>query len=470
MSLAIPKAETVARELLFTVTANFTAQPVGDSLRFWLSRLGFGSPRVEFSAYNQVFQELLAPNSLLACRAAGVNLLLIRLEDWSRDQEPALRAEVIAKSGRELVESLGGFAKRATRPTIVVLCPKSTAAADDAEFARTLGSSETELRDALAGLRGISVITSDEVSELYPVQVIDDPESNRHGHMPFTRAYWAALGTSLARKLCVRFHPPHKVIVVDADNTLWGGVVGEVGAAQVHVRDEWLVLQEFLRGKKRQGMLLALVSKNRQEDVEEVFRRDAMVLGRDDFVGWRVNWEPKSRNIASLAAELELGLDSFIFLDDNPVECAEVAARYPAVTTLLLPSDAGRIPQFLRHVWAFDLDSVTAVDEKRTDLYRQQSERNQFRSTASDFWEFIEGLQLRVSLSPPQPADYDRAAQLTQRTNQFNTSGVRRTATELSSLLESGERQALLVRARDRFGDYGEVGLAVFCPEVHASR
>ena len=249
---------------------------------------------------------------------------------------------------------------------------------------------------------------------------------------------------------------------MDADNTLWDGIVGEVGAAQVKLADERLVLQEFLMSQKRRGMLLALASKNREADVTEVFRRDDMVLRREDFVAWKVNWDSKSLNISSLASELDLGLDSFIFLDDNPLECADVQANCPGVTTLLLPSDAKQVPAFLRHVWAFDFAVATALDEKRTELYRQQSERSHFRDAAPTFREFIEGLKLEVAIAPLVPADFDRAAQLTQRTNQFNSSGVRRTAAELSSLVGSGERRALFVRARDRFGDYGEVGLAVF--------
>ena len=200
----------------------------------------------------------------------------------------------------------------------------------------------------------------------------------------------------------------------------------------------------------------------KKRDVAEVFKRSEMVLRREDFVAWKINWEPKSQNIAALAKELELGLDSFVFLDDNPVECADVQGNCPAVTTLQLPvAGGGRITSFLRHGWVFDRSGATATDEKRTELYREQGERNRFKTAATSFREFIDGLNLQVSIEPPTPADYERAAQLTQRTNQFNTTGIRRLSTELGSLLESGERRMLMVSARDRFGDYGQVGLAV---------
>jgi amino acid adenylation domain-containing protein/FkbH-like protein/non-ribosomal peptide synthase protein (TIGR01720 family) len=458
-----PPGEWAAlREWVVTITANFTAEPIGDFLRFWMARVGIRPARLEFSSYNQVFQELISPNSLLASDEPGANCILIRFEDWARDQRQDLKAQTIKTATGEFVDALSAFAKRSRRPTILLLCPASRGACSDLELSRILKSLESEVRESAAALRGVIVISPDELEALYPVDVVDDPEGDRLGHIPFTRAYWAAMGTMLARKARTLFQPPYKVIVVDADNTLWDGIVGEVGAAYVQVADGRRALQEFLKSQKQRGMLLALASKNREADVAEVFRRGEMLLRREDFVAWKINWDSKSLNISSLASELDLGLDSFIFLDDNPLECADVQANCPGVTALVLPSDARKVPAFLRHVWAFDLATATALDENRTELYRQQSERNHFRDAAPTFREFIEGLKLEVAIAPLSPADYERAAQLTQRTNQFNSSGVRRTASELSTLVEAGERRTLLVRARDRFGDYGEVGLAVY--------
>jgi FkbH-like protein len=182
---------------------------------------------------------------------------------------------------------------------------------------------------------------------------------------------------------------PWKVIVVDADNTLWGGVVGEVGAGKVQLDSDRLALQAFLRSQKNHGRLLALVSKNRESDASEVFRsRREMVLQRDDFVDWKVNWEPKSKNIQTIAKELNLGLGSFVFLDDNPMECAEVRAHCPEVMTLLLPADSAQIPEFLKHLWVFDQGKPSAVDDQRTAMYRQQLQRNELRNTTSNFREF----------------------------------------------------------------------------------
>lgn len=458
-----PKA---SGELVITVIANFTVEPIGDILRFWVERLGLGPSRLEFSGYNQVFQELIAPNSLLASSELGVNFLLIRFEDWGRDQKESLRTGTITAAVREFIGIFNAFAQRSRRPTILLLCPPSRIVSADLELARVLQSLEEDVRSAAAGLHGVSVIAADDVAALYPVKVVDDPESDRQGHIPFTRDYWVAMGTILARKARTVLQAPRKVIAVDADNTLWGGVVAEAEVNQVQVTGEWRRVQEFLQSRKQEGMLLVLVSKNKEEDVAAVFRRSDMILRREDFVAWKVNWAPKSENVRALASELELGLDSFIFLDDNPMECAEVAAYCPPVTVVTLPAQAENASSFLGHVWVFDLPPATSADKGRTEQYRQQAERKQFQASVSSFRKFIEKLELKVELAALKPEQFERAAQLTQRTNQFNATGTRRTAAELASLLASGERQALLVRVRDRFGEYGEVGLCVYSPQA----
>ena len=428
------------KELLITITANFTAEPIGDCLRFWLHHLGLTPARLKYSGYNQLFQELSATHSRSASRALGANILMVRMEDWGRAHAAGNRTAAVVATCAEFIGALAEFAKRATRPTILVLAPMSRRVAEDSDLTAVIRGLEADICDATSRLRGITVVTERDIDAHYPVDVVDDPDSDGQGHIPFTNAYWTALGTFLARKLRLLFQSPFKVIVTDADNTLWGGVVAEEGVDQVRLTDNWRALQLFLRARKEGGMLLALASKNDEKDVAAVFARSDMCLRREDFVAWEVNWAPKSRNLAALARQLELGLDSFVFLDDNPVECAEVAANCPGISTLILPSDPNDIPAFLRHVWAFDFEAaaVTNADSRRTEMYRQQGERNQFRNRASSVREFVEGLELETDIEAPTAGEYQRAAQLSQRTNQFNTSGVRRTAVELSSLLESG--------------------------------
>jgi len=216
-------------------------------------------------------------------------------------------------------------------------------------------------------------------------------------------------------------------------------------------------------------MLLTLCSKNNVEDVLDTFRlHPEMVLRMDHFAAWRINWSPKAANLAALAEELELGLDSFILVDDNPRECREVEASYPQVLTLTLPPRDEEIPEFLRHVWAFDRLRVTEEDRARPAMYAQSLERQRAERQAASLDDFLRNLQLEVRIGPMSPKDLARVAQLTQRTNQMNFTTVRRSESDIQALLESGKAECLTVHVSDRFGSYGLAGAMLFRGGVDA--
>ena len=248
--------------------------------------------------------------------------------------------------------------------------------------------------------------------------------------------------------------------MLDCDNTLWKGVVGEDGTAGIAIPPAWRALQQFMVELSGRGFLLCLSSKNDEADVLDVLdHRPDMVLKRKHLVAWRINWQPKSENIRSLAHELNLGLESFIFIDDNPLECAEVRAACPEVLTLRLPIE-GELTPFLEHVWAFDRFQLTAEDQERTAMYQQEVERGRFLKQALTIEDFLTGLDLKIKISEPARSQLARVAQLTQRTNQFNFTTIRRTDSEVERLAESG-LECWIVEVSDRFGDYGLVGVMI---------
>ncbi len=464
-----PQAEPTARRI--GVAATFTAEPLEDALAFWAAELDLPAA-VEFAPYGQVFQQLLDPSSLLSRNRKGVNVVLVRPEDWLRALPdsgagggPEVR-EALERNASDLVDAARGMAARFGAPLIVALCPDSPAARADREVRGLLENAASRVVEGLAGEPGVSVIGPDDFG-LYPVDDYHDPRRDRLGHIPYTSAFFAAMGTVLARRTHALLAPPHKVVVLDCDNTLWKGVVGEEGVDGIAIPTAWQALQRFMVELAGRGFLLCLCSKNVEADVLEVFDcRGDMILKREHLVTWRVNWQPKSQNIREMARELNLGLDSFIFIDDNPVECAEVEAACPEVLSLRLPVD-GDIEGFLRHVWAFDRPRVTAEDRQRTAMYRQEAERARFQKEAPTIGEFLARLGLEIDLNTPSPEQVDRVAQLTQRTNQFNFTTVRRNDGEVRRLGESGlECRSVVVR--DRFGDYGLVGVMIFGPRGEA--
>lgn len=438
------------------IAASFTSEPVKDTLDFWMQEIGI-SYSIEFAPYNQIFQELLDKNSITSQNERGVNLILIRFEDWYQDDE------TFKRNIEEFLLAIKGATQGSKTPYLVCICPASPSVLEDINRVQLYRDMETRLVSELNNISGVHVVTYEELNRTYPVTDYYDPYGEEEGKIPYTPSFFCALGTMLARKIHALKSLPYKVIVLDCDNTLWSGVCGEDGATGVKISPPYQALQKFIIAQQEAGKLICLCSKNVEADVFAVFEEHPdMLLKTDRVVNWRINWKTKSENLKSLAAELQLGLDSFIFIDDNPVECGEVKANCPQVLTLQLPEECEQIPQFLQHIWAFDQIQVTKEDKKRTELYQQNVQRQRLHQESLTFTDFLARLGLEIEITQMKPEDLSRVAQLTQRTNQFNFTTIRRSEGEIQQLCESGVLECRVVRVKDRFGDYGKVGLMLF--------
>src|SRR5579883_2814597 len=275
------------------ITATFTAEAIQPGLAFWAAELGLDY-EIRFAAYNQVFQELFDPAGLFAGNRSGFNVVLVRFEDW--------RAAGIEEESRRLAGALRSAA-HFSAPLIVVLCPPAHPEA------------ESILRAGVADLPSVYLIGPCEIASLYPVAQAEDPHANQLGHLPYTPEFFAALATVVARKIHAIASPGFKVIALDCDDTLWAGICGEDGPGGVALDPPRRALQQFMASRQREGMLLALCSKNNEADVVETFAAHPdMPLRLDDFAARRVNWDSKGANLVALADELGLGLDSFILV------------------------------------------------------------------------------------------------------------------------------------------------------------
>ena len=447
------------------ITATFTAEPLAEPLEFWLRELDLPA-RIQFAPYNQVFQELLDPASLLSRNPRGLNVVLVRMEDWAvavgSEAEPALDAtQRIQRTLGELISALRTAAGRNPAPLLVCICPASKTFTHHLQSADFLDRMHQRIADELASTTNVHLVLPEQLAALYPVDDVHDSGGDELGHVPYTLPYFAALATMIARHFNARKRPAPKAIVLDCDQTLWAGVCGEDGPTGIELTAPHRALQEFMRAQKSAGRLLCLCSKNSPEDVQAVFERHAeMPLKLADFAATRINWLPKSENLKALARELNLGVESLVLVDDSPVECAEVQANCPGALALQLPTQPEQIPQFLQHCWLFDQQSVTAEDRQRTDFYQQESQRVQARTASLSLSDFLAQLELVVDIAEPVPGETPRIAQLTQRTNQFNCTTRRRSEAEVRDLPR--EYQTRVVSVRDRFGDYGLVGLMIW--------
>jgi FkbH-like protein len=455
-----------ARPLTLAIASSFTAGSIEQPLTFWLEQLNLPGS-IAFAPYNQVFQELLNPSSLLSGNRHGVNILLIRLEDWmvaesaSSGHEHSRRADLTNKVD-DFCAALMDAVRESTIPWLVVFCPASCQATSESECGRFLTGMEESARAILAAVSASRIITSAELLHAYPVETFHDPRTDEIAHVPYTRALFTALATMIARQVYGLSRPAYKAVVVNCDNTLWTGVCSEDGYLGVAIDPARQAIQDFLVTLHDKGVLVCLCSRSDAADVHRVFdARPEMRLGQRHVVSYRCNWTPTSDNLLSLAAELQLAPDAFAFLDDDPVECAEVQANCPRALVIRLPRDIETIPTFLRNLWMFDAWKTTDEARQRTGFYKQDVARNRVLQKSPSLADFLTELDVKIDITELDPHHVARASELTYRTNRFNLSTIRRSEAEVASLRHSGA-ESLVVRVRDRFGDYGIVGFLVF--------
>ncbi|AVF38691.1 FkbH-like protein [Pandoraea apista] len=282
---------------------------------------------------------------------------------------------------------------------------------------------------------------------------------------PYTNAVIPHLLEEYARILRERFQPRKKVLLLDADNTLWGGVVGEDGVNGIQVGDQYPGIlyrrfQDALAALRSSGLLLCLVTKNNERDVQEAFEQLNMPLRWEDFAAIRANWSPKSSNIESIAKQLNVGIDSMVFIDDNPVEIAEVAARLPMLTSRQFSvREAANALAWLEKLPNISVWSPSAEDLAKSEQYRQEAERQKLATSATSIADYIRSLDMVIEVGVNRANHVKRITQLTNKTNQFNLTTRRYTETEILNAMDVG--QVFDFRVRDRFGDMGIIGVVV---------
>jgi FkbH-like protein len=282
---------------------------------------------------------------------------------------------------------------------------------------------------------------------------------------PFTKVATAAIANEIREKIELLESPRKKVLALDADNTLWGGVVGEDGVDNLQIDENYpgiiyKYFQNYVRTLKESGILLVLVSKNNLADVEEVFRKRKMPLKWDDFVLKRVNWQPKSQNLVEAAQELNIGIDSFVFVDDNPFEVSEVQNALSMVECYQLDA---KTPLnnlgVLESIVMLKTPRVVAEDTVKTELYAEEQQRKTVSSTIRSVDEFIQTLNIQVNYTLNNKDHLARITQLINKTNQFNLTTRRYTEIEVQKMME--DHLVLGFQATDKFGDMGIVGVAI---------
>lgn len=474
------------RPVSLAIAAGFTVEPLLPHLGCALADRGF-YPRLTVAPFDRVIESLLDPQGPLRRAEPEATVVLPLLDSLCRralrqlaqlDPKDVAEARTQAHAAVDrLGEALSSFAQATTGTVLCGTFPPPASSplgildaghpASPTQLHRELNLALWQIARRHPRLRLVDVDAW--VGEVGGARAWD----RRMAYLaacPFSADFLGVAGERLARSIAALFLPAAKVIVADLDNTLWGGIVGEDGPGGLQlggagIGTAFVDFQEALLALRAQGTLLCIASKNNEADAFEVIdRHPEMRIRREHLAAHRISWQAKSDSLRELARELSLGLDSFVFVDDSATECDEVRRRLPEVKVLQLPPDPARYVDALAVLPAFDRMTLTDEDRQRADLYLRDQMRAAMlpRSDADDaeaLRQHLRSLELRATVRRLGSLDVGRAAQLTQKTNQFNLTTIRRTEAEIEAMRRQPGWRLYVLQVADRFGDYGLTGL-----------
>jgi FkbH-like protein len=439
---------------------------------------------MQAGGYGSYAEELLNPHSTLAKFKPDAVIVLLDLEDIA-GRLPDLCADGIGGAvDQEIEESVARVAQllkafRSNSSARILfqgcLLPDHTSLGDigEANLPQSLTNAVQRLNQRLAALCGtISDCVFFDVDHLAARSGRANWRDGRMflaSRLPVSAAFFRSYARGLIRSLSALYRAPRKVLCTDLDNTLWGGVLGEEGPEGIATGSAfpgncYLEYQRYLKQLSSRGILLAIVSKNNEADVREAFQTRAadLALTLDNFVATKINWNEKSQSIRELAEELSLGLDSFVFVDDNPVECEAIRQHLPEVAVIAAPvEEPWKLVDILSAQPFFDAAVVTDDDVNRLNEYKAQAQRAELADSAGSRDEFLASLGIVCTFLSALDAPLARSVQLLAKTNQFNLTTRRHSAAEVEEFASTPGGQAIAIRVRDRFGDAGVVGLAL---------
>jgi FkbH-like protein len=354
-----------------------------------------------------------------------------------------------------------------THPSFGVLDSQSEGGQSETGQSGLIRQINRELRRVAKNHRGIYILDYDALVARYGSKHWHDERKWLTARLPIAADHLLHMAREWMRFLLPLTGRTAKCLVVDLDNTLWGGIIGEDGMSGIKIGPEYpgaafQALQRALLDLSRRGILLAVCSKNNLDDaMEAIEKHPGMILRAKNFAAMRINWTDKSQNLREMAQELNIGIDSLAFLDDNPFEREQVRAALPEVTVIDLPQNPLEYASAVRDCPVFERLTLSAEDQQRTAMYAEQRQRADAEQTFQSKEDFFRFLEQEVELDPVSDLNLARVAQLTQKTNQFNLTTRRYSEAQIAEMAKQPAWNIFSIRVRDRFGDHGIVGVAI---------
>lgn len=390
----------------------------------------------------------------------------------------ATPADAVAGAIDAAVSEISGYWRRLQdrrRTAVIQLVPWSDEPALFGHFERKAAASPGALAARLAGAlvdraaeAGVALLDLRGAAAAVGTRQLGDPALRHHAKQTIAPLATSWVGDHVARVLAALRGMAKKVLVLDLDNTLWGGTIGDDGPDGIVLGpgsgagEAFAAFQKYAKRLAERGILLAISSKNEPAIVDAVLaEHPEMVLRRDDFAAIEVGWHDKPSALRRIAKDLNLGLDSLVFVDDNPVERDLVRRTLPMVAVPELPEGPELYPYCLADAGYFETVSFTPDDAKRSAHYAANRERQRLEASATDIDSFLRDLEMLLTVGPFKPTDVPRIAQLINKTNQFNLTTKRYSETEVRALMYDPEVLTLSARLSDRFGDNGLTAVVV---------
>ena len=446
------------RAVTIRVLANFSTQYLVTALQASLIHRGVLAS-IEETAYDQWEFVLNSPAAQAPADYTIILLSTSKLVVTPRASDPGDFADYLLELVRGYQAVVGG--------KVIVAIPESLREGVDQSlvfhtWVHDLRRSVTERLSKSCVMFDLDVLAREFGFERWSA-----PKYYLSSKLPCHPNCFPALGAAIGDLIWSHQLRPTRLVIVDLDNTLWAGEVGEVGWQGVGLDPaesgySHLLLQRMLLDLKRNGVLLAIASKNEMVTALDVIRnRPEMILSVDDFSAIEINWRPKSQNVEAILTRLNLTAVGVAFLDDSRLERAEIRARVPGVLVPELPDATEDWVRFLAASKMFSLGAVREEDRNRAAMYETEARREKLAEELGSYEDFLRELQLVVTPEPLGPSNRSRAHELVQKTNQFNLTGNRSTETDLDGMAASDQFKAFVYRLSDRYGSYGIISVVI---------
>lgn len=442
-----------------------TTHMLGKALSLAFAATG-SRAEISEAGFGEVLSELLRPHNSYDALVLLLDAESVFTSDWRKSAEQ--QRESVEQKLTTFAEAVRALAQKSAMPVLINTLPaKSAPTVGYADRFHVLGGAalvelfNRRLAEVAAVTPSILLVDADQALAAIAPDRRSDPKMWYFGRIAYSEVATCALAQGFARAWQARQRGPAKVLAIDFDNTLWGGVYGDDGVDQLACGDDFpgnafkAMQQECLR-LKAQGMLVVALSKNNPDAIDVFARHQGMALTADDFAAIAINWQPKPNNIVRLAAELNLGLDSFIFLDDSPHEREAMRRMCPSVIVPEMPTDPAQRPLWLRQLGCTWPVRLTEEDSRRSAFYVAERKARALRETVASYDDYLKGLEQRLRVDTLSQMTLSRAAQLHQRTNQFNLTARRFTEADFTAFLNDPANSVVLLgQVGDKFGDHG---------------